>query len=385
MTTVNVSEMLAAMAKLRPAFGGSASRGESSSLVRLSPRPDGTLGVAVQGSRLSLSYMAASTSVPTGLTPALNEPVAVSYRALREMLVATEAGTKGEAMLALDDNRRLRIAVGRSFFSLPTWSGNDLAAVTVAPPFHDNQSVVWDAPALRDRVRFVLPSASNDDARPILATVMLGEAAGGLEVVATDSYRLAVASSTDPAPPHQILVPWQGASVLPAEATPITIYGEPNVRGLGWSSDGVDWVVGTQAGEFPNYRGLIPSPRSGGFALEARFETSAAVSVIRRASIFQKVVGEINTPVRIVSDADERAGLLVGLSAPGGGIFEDFIPCEFEGRPRDFTVAFNPSYLLDGLRSMSAPVLNLAAIDAQKPVVLSTEARLYLLMPVRIS
>ena len=49
-----------------------------------------------------------------------------------------------------------------------------------------------DAKALAGALRQVVPAASTDDSRPILTGVLLAAEEGGLRLVATDSYRLAV-------------------------------------------------------------------------------------------------------------------------------------------------------------------------------------------------
>ena len=49
-----------------------------------------------------------------------------------------------------------------------------------------------DAGAVRRGLRQVVPAASSDESRPILTGVLLAAEGGGLRLVATDSYRLAV-------------------------------------------------------------------------------------------------------------------------------------------------------------------------------------------------
>ena len=49
-----------------------------------------------------------------------------------------------------------------------------------------------EAAAFAEALRQVVPGASRDDARPILTGVLLTASAGGLRLVATDSYRLAL-------------------------------------------------------------------------------------------------------------------------------------------------------------------------------------------------
>src|SRR5204862_7806179 len=56
----------------------------------------------------------------------------------------------------------------------------------------DRPGVRLDAGGFAEALRQVVPAASRDDARPILTGVLLAASAGGLRLVATDSYRLAV-------------------------------------------------------------------------------------------------------------------------------------------------------------------------------------------------
>ena len=109
-----------------------------------------------------------------------------------------------------------------------------------------------------------MPAASTDESRPILTGVLLAAEADGLRLVATDSYRLAVRDL----PGTSVLA--EGQSVL----VPSSALNELQ-RVLG-SADEVTLRLGERdailrasatctlttrliEGEFPNYRGLIPS------------------------------------------------------------------------------------------------------------------------------
>ena len=56
----------------------------------------------------------------------------------------------------------------------------------------EGDAVTLDAAAFAAALNQVVPAASADDSRPILTGVLLAAEAGGLRLVATDSYRLAV-------------------------------------------------------------------------------------------------------------------------------------------------------------------------------------------------
>jgi DNA polymerase-3 subunit beta len=68
------------------------------------------------------------------------------------------------------------------------------------------------------------------------------------------------------------------------------------------------------------------------------------------------------------------------------------VECAFTGE--DFSIAFNPQFLLDGLGALSTPFARLSFTQPQKPAVISGQAEgegdddssyRYLLMPVRFA
>ena len=130
----------------------------------------------------------------------------------------------------------------------------------LATPADD--AVTLDGADLASALSQVVPAASSDDARPILTGVLMAAEGGGLRLVATDSYRLAVRDLEGRA------VLAEGQSVLvPSRALRELVRalddGEVTLR-LG-EREATFEVGSTRVttrlieGEFPNYRGLIPS------------------------------------------------------------------------------------------------------------------------------
>ena len=141
------------------------------------------------------------------------------------------------------------------------------------------------AGAFAEALRQVVSAASRDDARPILTGVLLTASAGGLRLVATDSYRLALRDL-------------EGVSML-AEGQKVLVAakGLVEVQRLLASADGeIDVVLGEREvvfrvgstevttrlieGEFPNYQQLIPSGYPNRLTV-AREALQAAVNRVR--------------------------------------------------------------------------------------------------------
>jgi len=101
------------------------------------------------------------------------------------------------------------------------------------------------------------------------------------------------------------------------------------------------------------------------------------------------LVAERNTPVRL-SFSDGELSLEAGASDEAQA--SESLDADLSGDP--ISIAFNPTYLLDGLASIAAPVAVLNFTQATKPAVImgapdadadQDAAYRYLLMPIRLS
>jgi DNA polymerase-3 subunit beta len=225
----------------------------------------------------------------------------------------------------------------------------------------------------------VVPAASSDDARPILTGVLLAAEEGGLRLVATDSYRLSVRDLPGAAvlaEGQHVLVPSRALSELTR-----VLAGSDSVelrlgdRDASFAVGSIRLTTRLIEGEFPNYRGLIPSS----YPNRLTVGRDALLEAVRRV----KLMAREATPVRMVMRTD---GLeLVAITQDVGQAHEE-IDAKYEGT--ELTVAFNPEYLLDGIEVTPGDEVVVTTLDALKPAVMrSTEGDefLYLLMPVRVS
>jgi DNA polymerase-3 subunit beta len=269
-----------------------------------------------------------------------------------------------------------RVEAGRFRTSLRTLSAADFPRLTEP----EGAGVKVAAGALTEALRQVVPAASKDDARPILTGVLLASAAGGLRLVATDSYRLAVRDV-------------QGVSMLP-EGQKVLVAG----KGLGevqrllggqeievvLAEREVVFRVGNTSvttrlieGDFPNYEQLIPSGYPNRLTV-ARDQLSAAINRVRLVG-----QGRDTAPIRLAMTAE---GLELSAVAQDVGEAHEAVEAKYEGT--DVTVAFNSQFLLEGIDAAAGSEVVIESVDPLKPAVLKgTDSAdfLYLLMPVRIS
>jgi DNA polymerase-3 subunit beta len=274
------------------------------------------------------------------------------------------------------DEGEARISSGRSQFAVRLLAAEEFVKLREPAP----DAVTLAAADFADALRQVVPAVSHDEAtRPILTGVLMAAEPGGLRLVATDSYRLAVRDlpgQTVLREGQKVLVPGRALGELTrvlANADTVT---------LRLDDEQATFEVGTTRvstrlieGEFPNYRQLIP-PSYPNKLIVGREPLLAAVRRVR-------LLARENTPVRLSLRPD---GLeLVAIDPEHGQARED-LDAKYEGA--EMVVAFNPQYLIDGAEAATGDEVSIETLDALKPATLrSTEAPdyLYLLMPVRVS
>ena len=272
-----------------------------------------------------------------------------------------------------------KISGGRSNFALRTLPVDDFPIL----PDPSGNKVTVTAEALSYGLRQVVMAASSDDARPILTGVLLSAEEGGLRLVATDSYRLAVRDLPDATVLNEgqkVLVPSRALNEL------IRVLGDADEVVVRLGDRDVTFDVVTDIGsvqvttrliegEFPNYRQLIPSsyPNQVVVAREPLLEAVRRVKLMAREA----------TPLRITQKLNTLE--LMAITQDVGQAHEE-VDAKYDGE--ELTVAFNADYLIQGLEAATGDEVVLETLDALKPAVLRSNTGgdfLYLLMPVRVS
>ncbi len=292
-------------------------------------------------------------------------------RLLTDIVRAVEPG----AVVLEAEADELRIASGRSHFTVRTHPSGDFPRLPV--PSGDTLSL--PAAELFEALRQVTRAASSEDSRPILTGVLMAAEAGGLRLVATDSYRLAVRDLPGVgvlAAGQSVLVPSRALSELtrlPASADVVLRLGAHDAT---FEAGPVSLTTRLIEGEFPNYRQLIPS----GYPNRLIVGREPLLDAVRRVKLLAR---DATTPVRI---AMRPTGIDLTVVTTDWGTATEDVDAKYEGA--EMTVAFNPAYLIDGVEAIASDEITLDTLDALKPATLRpTEGDdlLYLLMPVRVS
>lgn len=327
----------------------------------------------LHGDELSFSGTDLELSISVKLTVAgLADGVAViPARLFADIVRALEPGAV--EVEVVDDTAQ--VSAGRSQFSLRLIPADDFPRTTdleVAP-------LGVDAKALAQALRQVVPAASSDDSRPILTGVLVAAEAGGLRLVATDSYRLAVRDLLDApvlAEGQSVLLPSRALSeltrLLSSAGTVDLRLGE---REASFECGNSRLTTRLIEGDFPNYRNLIPRNHPNRLTVNRE----VLLDAVRRV----RLLARESTPIRLAQKAD---GLELLAITQDVGQAHESVDAGYDGT--DLTVAFNPDYLIAGLEATGADEVVLESLDARNPAVLrgvGNEDFFYLLMPVRVS
>ncbi|MDQ0934045.1 DNA polymerase-3 subunit beta [Streptomyces turgidiscabies] len=234
-------------------------------------------------------------------------------------------------------------------------------------------------------------AAGRDDTLPVLTGVRIEIEGDRVTLASTDRYRFAVREFLwKPENPDASAVALVPAKTLLDTAKALTS-GDSVILALSGSGAG-EGLIGFEGagrrtttrlleGDLPKYRSLFPTE----FNSIAVIETAPFVEAVKRVAL----VAERNTPVRL---SFEQGVLILEAGSSDDAQAVERVDAHLEGD--DVSIAFNPTFLLDGLSAIDSPVAQLSFTTSTKPALLSgkpavdaeaDEAYKYLIMPVRLS
>jgi DNA polymerase-3 subunit beta len=282
------------------------------------------------------------------------------------------------------DGVRLVVESGAARFTLHTLPLEEYPTLPTTPA----ASGVVSGKEFAAAVVQVAGAAGRDDTLPVLTGVQITADGDTLTLASTDRYRFAVRSlpwerMTDRADGARALIPAKilldTAKAL-ADDHEITV-GLPGEQGtFGLTGEHNRTTVRALEGELPQYKGLFPTS----FSAQASLQTAALAEAVKRVAL----VATGNTPVRL---GFEPGTLTIEAGTSDDALAVDRIDADLTGEP--LSIAFNPTFLLDGLNAIGADATRLNFTTAAEPALLHSDhgdnvpenALRYLLMPVRLT
>lgn len=352
----------------------------------LSTRPIMTalLGIVIDVSGdVTLSASDLETSARSSFSAEIKEKgrVLVPGRLLAEI---SRALPNKPVSFTLDGNRVL-VTAGSAKFTLPTLPINEYPNLPTMP--ETSGEIASDIFATA--VNQVAVAAGRDDSLPTLTGIHVDINKETITLAATDRYRLAVREiNWTPNNPEETTTALLRARTLADAARTISSTknisfavapNTSNERLIGFTTEQKSMTSRQLDGTFPPYRHLLPSES----IATAVVEVATLLDSVRRVAL----VTDKTVPLRLKFNNNS---LQLEAGAGDDAQATEEIQISYTGEPID--IAFNPTFLTDGLNALGTTYVNIAFTGSNKPAVLSGKNKVdgeidgtyrYLLMPMR--
>ena len=285
------------------------------------------------------------------------------------------------------EGSRVLVSAGSAKFTLPTLPLSEYPTLPELPA----ASGSLNSDSFATAVNQVAVAAGKDDSLPTLTGVFVEINKNQITLAATDRYRLAVKELTWSAQDANI----ETTSLLRARtladaaksligSSQVTIALAPattNEKLVGFISEGKTMTSRVLDGSFPPFRHLLPNESTA----DAIIEVAPFLDSVRRVAL----VTDKTVPLRL-----NFSNNTLQLEAGTGDEAQASEKLDINYKGEDINIAFNPTFLTDGLTAINTAFVHISFTGANKPAVLTgqTEAGSapitnykYLLMPMRYS
>jgi DNA polymerase III subunit beta len=228
-------------------------------------------------------------------------------------------------------------------------------------------------------VKKVSKSVSRDETRATLTGILVVVEGPSLKMVSTDSYRLAIS---------EVVLEGELESglnvVIPGRALDevTRLSSDSEEMRIGLTENQVVFEFGQTVfvtrrieGNFPNYKQIIPKES----ATSVEVSGEELVAAVKRVSL----MALHNSPIKLQVSVEDQTLSLSAMTQDVGEASED-VMVKAEGV--DVGIAFNHSFLMDGLSSAGSETVRIEIKDQEKPGLIRSAVEdgfRYVLMPVR--
>jgi DNA polymerase-3 subunit beta len=280
-----------------------------------------------------------------------------------------------EVSIEVDGKNAASIRSGQSFFKILGLPEEEFPPL---PKFENAKTVTIPQKALRDGLRKTSYAISTDETRYVLNGLLFSFKENKLTLVATDGRRLAMVDIELEFPKsHEadIIVPTKAVTEL---GRLLTEDGEVKVSvgsgQIAFELNNTLLVSKLIEGNYPNYKQVIPTETKERVTLERE----TFLNSLRRVSL---LASDKSNSIKLNFS---KNNIDITANTPEVGEAKESLPVSYKGR--DFSIAFNPEFLMAPLRALAEDEVFLDLIDEMSPGVLKIQTPfLYVLMPMRIS
>jgi DNA polymerase-3 subunit beta len=285
------------------------------------------------------------------------------------------------------EGTKVLVSAGSAKFTLPTLPLSEYPNLPQIPP--TTGSIKSDL--FTTAVNQVAVAAGKDDSLPTLTGVFIEINKNQLTMAATDRYRLAVRELNWQVADSNIEATalLRARTIADAAKSLITTSNinislaptNSNEKLVGFSCDGKTMTTRVLDGSFPPFRHLLPNDSIS----QAVIEVAPFLDSVRRVAL----VTDKTVPLRL-----NFSNNTLKLEAGTGDEAQASESIDINYKGDEINIAFNPTFLTDGLTAIGTTFVHISFTGANKPAVLIGQSEAnsapitsykYLLMPMRYS
>ncbi len=327
-----------------------------------------------RGGELRLTTFDLDVGVSSSVEAQVDKEGATTLPARRLSTIVRELPAS-EVFFEVDARNIASIRCGQTFFKIHGLPEEEFPPL---PSFDSARVFNLKLSDLTDALKKTSYAISTDETRYVLNGIFFSFREEKLTMVATDGRRLALVDLEVEFPRSDevdIIVPTKCVAELTRLGP-----GEKPVK-MSVTENQVSFEVGQTLlvsklveGNYPNYKQVIPAEAKERITLERELFHSA----VHRVSL---LASEKSNSVKLVFT---KNNIEIAANTPDVGEARESIPVTYKGR--EFSIAFNPEFLMAPLRNLPNDEVYLDLIDEMSPGVIKIQSPfLYVLMPMRIS
>ena len=285
-------------------------------------------------------------------------------------------GNLPEEIINLEKQKNhVKISSGSSIFQLPIMNSEEYPK----QPIVNGQEITIETENLKTLINSTKDSASTDEARYILNSVMLHHENDTLVGVSTDGRRLCKNAIKSPGNMEETIIPFK--STIPiieilSHGKEAKISNEKkSIYIKVTDEDGLTYSVYSKLieGNYPNYKQVIPK----------NSETSIKVSKEEMSTIISRATLITSDKSPSIKLTFNKSSINIDANSQEYGNFNEPITCQ-NGPEDSFQMAINPKFLLSAIKNAPTDEITLSINDEISPVAIKSENYLHVIMPLRL-
>jgi DNA polymerase-3 subunit beta len=312
--------------------------------------------------------------ISKNITAEIQEEGGITIPAKRFSEIIKELPPEEEIIISVKKNNSIHINCRACFFKLMGIPKEEFPKI---PKIEQEDKIILKQKELKKMIELTFFAVSHDEARYVLNGIFFELQNKIIYLVSTDGRRLALVKKEEPEKnigDFKMIIPTKTIQelnrLLTEEGEIKIIHSENQVC---FELDETLIISRLIEGEFPNYAQVIPDERK----TKLKINREGFLRAVRRTSLFT-TAESLSIELGIFNNK-----MVVSKIVPEIGEAREEVSIEYTGK--DFTIGFNPNYLIDVLKNLKEEEISLELEDSDKPGVIRLPNYIYIVLPMQLT